>query len=908
MKSRRLAILVWLIAVCIVASIGIPPVDAADEPLSRAEARRLFATEVKPLLQKKCFGCHGDGDELESGFDMRTRRGMLRGGEIGPALVPGDADKSALYNAVLRTGDLVMPPKDRNKLMTDEIALLRRWIEAGAPWDSPGADDDRWSKYEPEDLWAFQPIKKPVIPVDDLDVSQVENTIDAFIVARLRAAGVSPAATADHRTLIRRATYDLTGLPPTADEIEAFVADERPDAFERLVDRLLASPRYGERWGRHWLDVVRYADTAGFSNDYERPNAWRYRDYVIRSFNADKPYNRFAIEQLAGDELYDMQLESDPELLIAAGYLRMGPWEQTGMSVKAVTRQHFLDDVTNSVGVTFLAMGLRCARCHDHKFDPIPTRDYYRMQAIFSPVQFADREVPYQSVENTSHFAEGEKRAQLLLDEAEGVRAAINKKRRDALTAFLAERGIKDVKELPAEERPKRHYGLTPLEMGMEKIYAKRRDYFQRELKRFEPFAMGVYNGPANNYVSNRVVQKMEPFGENARADEVFVLTGGALNSPAEKVEPGTMTAVAVYSDDPSSQWGAIPGDLRGRRLALAQWIASERNPLTARVIVNRVWQYHFGNGIAQNANNFGKMGKKPTHPELLDWLAADFIEQGWSIKQLHRLIMTSATYQRSADYDDIEQLQRVDPSNDLLAHFPPRRLTAEELRDSMLAASGELNLEMGGPGIYPEIHWEVALQPRHIMGSVAPAYQPSRTPDQRNRRTIYAFIYRTLPDPMLEVFNQPGSEVSCERRDETTVTPQVFSLLNGQAVHNRALALANRVAQSYDDLQEQVSAAFRLVFGREPSEEELERCVSHVRRMTEHHRSREPSAAKMPTKVTRAMIEELTGEAYTWDEELDVMNDYVPDLSRADVGPATRALADLCLVLLNSNEFVYVY
>jgi hypothetical protein len=389
---------------------------------------------------------------------------------------------------------------------------------------------------------------------------------------------------------------------------------------------------------------------------------------------------------------------------------------------------------------------------------------------------------------------------------------------------------------------------------------------------------------------------------------DVHVLPGGSLEAPAEAVTPGVLSAVAGSNDRLApSAWNTIPGTLDGRRLALASWIASPSNPLTARVIVNRVWQHHFGKGLVATPNNFGKMGKRPIHPELLDWLAIWFVEHGWSLKKLHRLILTSEAYRQAGQHPEMEKLRTIDPNNELLAYFPPRRLSAEEIRDSMLAVSGELNREMGGPGVFPEINWEVALQPRHVMGSVAPAYQPSLTPQQRNRRTLYAFRQRTLTDPIQEVFNRPGSETSCDSRDQTTVAPQVFALFNSDFAQDRALALAAALEKLPGGPDAVIERAFGLCYGRGASAEERSRCREHVAKMTEHHRRNPPKPVPLPTRVTRRMVEEMTGEEFTWEEELDGMKGYQSDLKPWDVSPRTRALADLCLVLLNSNEFLHV-
>jgi hypothetical protein len=911
----------------LVGVIGSLTLRAADDVrrLPAAEAERLFADKVWPLLQEKCLACHGADEQKRRGkLDLRTRAGMLRGGASGePALAPGRPERSPLYHAVTRQNpELLMPPKENDRLTAEQVEWIRQWIQAGAPWATTvndpwnnrdgivvatsGGRTPEWTnrRYQPQDLWAYQPIRRPIIPGEGLDPSRILNPIDAFIQAKLHTAGLKPAPPADRRTLLRRATFDLTGLPPAPETVAAFEQDDAADAYERQLHALLQSPHYGEQMARHWLDVVRYADTSGFSNDYERPHAWRYRDYIIRSFTQDKPYDRFILEQFAGDELEP----ENPECLIAVGFLRMGPWEHTGMTVAAVTRQQYLDDVTHQVGVTLLAQGLRCASCHDHKFDPIPTRDYYRLQAVFASTQFAERGVPFQPYENTSSFAAGRQLVEQRLQEATAVLGRIRTKNDQAIAALLREKGIDSIQKLPREDLSRRdNIGLTKEDLSTRKVHEKRRNYFERELLRYDPHAFSVYSGPPSNYLSTRPLNPV-PARRDGAVPAVRILTGGSLEAAAEAVTPGVLSAVAGSNDAVQrSDWNTIPETTGGRRLALARWIASPQHPLTARVIVNRVWQWHFGTGLVATPNNFGKMGARPTHPELLDWLATWFVEEGWSLKKLHRLIMTTAVYRQSSTPADPERLERLDPKRNLLACFPARRLSAEEIRDSMLAVTGELNRELGGPGVFPEIHWEVAFQPRHIMGSVAPAYQPSPTPAERNRRTIYAFRHRTLPDPMLEVLNRPGSEVSCDRRDETTVTPQVFALFNGSFVHHRALAFAVALERQADSLEERVALAFRHVHGRLPGAEELRLCREHVVKMTDHHRQHPPTPTRLPTRIQRHMVEEMTGEDFFWEEELDVLKRYQRDRMPWEVGPETRALAELCLVLLNANEFLYL-
>jgi hypothetical protein len=604
----------------------------------------------------------------------------------------------------------------------------------------------------------------------------------------------------------------------------------------------------------------------------------------------------------------------------------MGPWEHTGMTVAAVTRQQYLDDVTHHVGVSLLGQGLRCAACHDHKFDPLPTKDYYRMQAVFAPVQFAERPAAFLPSENVQGFDAARQLVQARLDQVLAAQGALKKKNQDAIAAFLAERGVKSLEELPPDQRPKQDYlggtfGLTKTDLSLRKINQKSQQYLERELKRFEPFALSVYSGPPNNYQSPRPLYGV-PARREGSVPIVHILTGGSLESPADAVTPGVLSAMFGANEALSASAGnTIPDQVAGRRLALARWIASPNNTLTARVIVNRVWQQHFGRGLVATSNNFGKMGARPTHPELLDWLATWLVEHDWSLKLLHELIITSQAYQQSSisefglriadspsnPQSAIRNPQSIDPANRLLWHFPPRRLSAEEIRDSLLAASGELNRQQGGPGVFPELNWEVALQPRHIMGSVAPAYIPSRTPAERNRRTIYAFRIRTLADPLLEVLNRPGSETSCERRDETTVTPQVFATFNSEAAANRALAMAARLTKEHTSDAQRIAAAFRLVYSREPSADETALCAAHLAKMGEHHRQHPPMPTDLPASVRRGMVEELTGELVHWDEDLSVLKDYERDLLPWQVGAEVRALADVCLVLLNSNEFLYV-
>lgn len=903
--------------------------QAADQ-----EAERSFAVEIKPLLAERCFACHGNEPEaILGGLNLTSRDSMLRGGATSKqVVVPGNAGSSLLYTAIRRTDPkLQMPPKESDYLTEEQIWKIRDWINAGAPWPdeetqkrfvaedlaagetaggvvvpTSGGLSEGWTnrRYKTEDLWAFRPLREPGVPESDQ-----AHPIDAFVSQKLAEAGIEPAPRASKRLLIRRATFDLTGLPPTPEEVERFLRDDSPEAWSDLIDRLLKSPHYGEQWGRHWLDVVRYADTAGYSNDWERSNAWRFRDYVVRSLNADKPYNRFVVEQLAGDILEP----DNPEMRVATGYLRMGPWEHTGMMQKVASRQLYLDDITNNVGEAFLSLPLRCAKCHDHKFDPIPTRDYYRFYSIFATTQLAEMQVPFVESENRNYFDQERGRLEELLARAEADVAKIKAKEERAARAWCAERGIpyqprEKLKDKPEGEKPPRHVGLEIEDLGYLKVRTNDARIWRRRLERYQPMAHSVYEGPVKHQNSEKL-RMPAPEDMQGGPPESFILSGGSVYSKGDPVTPGVLSAIPVrYDGVESAARYEIPSEMSGRRLALARWIVSDGNPIAKRSIVNRIWQYHFGRGLSDTANNLGKMGKKPTHPELLDWLAAKFVEEGWSLKAMHRLIMTSEAYQRSDNPPSRKAAAAKDPNNDLLSYFRPRRLTAEEIRDSMLAVSGELNPEIGGLPVFPEVNAEFAEQPRMNQVTLTPAYQPSRTLEQRNRRSLYVYRMRMQMSPMFEVFNQPSYDLSCERRDSSTVTPQAFNLLNSSHSVDRSIAMARRVQQEGGSLEVQVGRAFQLALGRAASAQERTKLAAHVTEMTAYHERHPPDPVFPPKELDRTVVEEMTGLALKYKEPLDIYADYVPHVKPWDVEPSTRSMADLCLTLFNTNEFVYVY
>ncbi len=958
-RAKRLDVLI----LCLLLAPGSLTVRRANAD----EAEREFTIKVLPLLKERCGGCHGkDPDDIKGEFSVLGREQLLQGGESGePALVPGEPDAGTLYQAITWQG-LEMPPKENDRLNDAQIALVRRWIERGAPWpddarqeqyradekrmsvteegiifSTSGGTSEAWTqrRYQPDDLWAFVPVR----PKQELQVpsEQQSNVVDHFINQKCADAGLQLASKATPRALIRRATYDLTGLPPTPEEVDSFeraYLDNAQAAWTELVDRLLASERYGEHWGRHWLDVTRYADTGGMSNDYERSNLWRYRDYVIRSFNSDKPYNEFIVEQLAGDELADVsvrqrlevdnedklteqvheiQLSGDytpqeAEWIVASGFLRLGPWDNA-MVTPEEARQIFLDDLVNITGQTFLSTTMRCVKCHDHKFDPIPTRDYYRMYAAFSTTHMAERPAPFLPQENLIGFDAGRAHVQRMLDFAVAEKNKLIDRRETAAKAWFAEHKLpyQDEaarKNLADELKPPRNVGLDHVAEGQLKVREQDEWIWNRQLERYQPMAQSVFNATQASMAWNGARKLRISRPAKAKQPVVsHILTGGALAALGDVVVPGVLSSLAVPVDVRARNPYVLTEEVDGRRLGLAHWIASPSNALATRSIVNRIWQWHFGTGLAANPNNFGAKGGKPSHPELLDYLAADFVENGWKIKRLHRLIMLSNAYQRSSTSADVELLKLKDPNNRLLSFFPKRRLSAEEVRDSALFLAGELNLEAGGLPISPEINMEVALQPRMIQFSLAPAYQPSPTRAQRNRRTVYAYQVRGQPDPFTEIFNQPNPNESCEQRESAAVTPQVFTLLNSDMMTDRSIAMALRIEAERKEAAEQVERAFALTYGRQASAAERERLCHYLVDMTAYHQTALVQPTTYPISITRSLVEEFSGRVFEYEEILPIFEHYEADVKPADVPASTRALADLCLLLLNSNEFMYL-
>jgi cytochrome c553 len=768
-----------------------PPVPAADIDFSR---------DIQPLLAKRCFACHGP-DTQEAGLRLDVAGAATRELDSGlQAIAPGDPAASEILARIRSTDpDLQMPPEGQ-RLSAAEVAVIREWIEAGATW---------------EEHWAFRPLIRPEVPA----VPQAANPIDAFIRRGLADRGLPLPAEAERRTLLRRVTYDLTGLPPSEQELADFLADASPAAWERVIDRLLASPHYGEQWARHWLDLVRYADTNSFERDGNKPHAWRYRDYVIRAFNDDKPYDRFVIEQLAGDELPEPTVDS----LIATGYYRLGVWDDEPAD-KLQHRYDQLDDIVATTGQTFLGLTINCARCHDHKIDPLPQRDYYSLLAFFqntTPMgarqmnpDFIERALPEgsQSVTDAQHQLR-EQRRQLREAEAEvrGIEKRIKEhgeQARDPLT----EQDLKAWKEKVA--RLKRETAATPKALVISEHGAE---------------------APATH-----VLYRGSPHAETSPETLVEPAFPGVLKAPAPQIVP------------------LADGRSTGRRLALAKWITSPDNPLTARVIVNRIWQYHFGRGLVRSPSNFGFAGDPPTHPQLLDWLAAELVAGGWRLKALHKTILLSAAY-RAASTGQPEALA-ADPLNDALWRFDMRRLSAEELRDTFHVVSGAFSPKMFGPGIYPSIPQAVlATQSRPGVG------WGNTPPAEQARRSIYIHVKRSLLTPLLADFDLADTDTPCPVRFVTTQPTQALGMMNGEFIQRQARVFADRVRREAGgpdaaDVRACVQRAIEIALVREPTADEIARGL--------------------------ALIDQLE--------------------TTEGISPG-RALELYCLLLLNLNEFAYL-
>lgn len=897
-----------------------------------------FGREIQPIFAKHCFHCHGP-NEAKGGLRLNRPETALAALESGlHAIVPGNVAESELFRRIASTDESERMPPEGKPLTKEQIELVRQWIAQGAKW---------------QQHWAFEPVSRPPVPKVNHQ-SWVRTPIDAFIAQSLEAAGLVPNAPADKVALLRRATYDLTGLPPTWDEIESFAADTSDAAFEKVIDRLLDSERYGEQWGRHWLDVVRYAETNSFERDNPKPHAWRYRDYVIRSLNADKPYDQFIREQLAGDELPG----SSAEALIATGYYRLGLWDDEPAD-RVLARYDELDDIVATTGQAFLGLTVNCARCHDHKIDPFPQQDYYKLVAFFNNVRpmtekgpNVERQIFIDRASEERHQAAvkslNEERARVQTEISQIEEQFIEREQqRGARSSSLQRADLEDLRfryyrdtwdRLPdfATVKPetvgkvpsglfdislstretsfgfvfdgllnvprdgqytfyldsddgsrlsingkmvieydgihgvgKERSGKVELREGRQPIVV---EYFQRSHGlglRVAWSGTGVPRRTLSNDASQTAAEdlsklindrgqevlgsetfarytalrrKLDDFkkrpvpGDYAlcvtenggQVPETYILKRGNPTDLGDKIEPGFP---GIFGTATPTIASAKPGSpTSGRRTVLANWLSSKDNRLTARVMVNRVWQHHFGRGIVRSPNNFGGLGTPPTHPELLDWLASAFMDGDWRLKPLHRQIMLSSVYQQSSRPS--EAALKADTANDLFSRFDMRRLTAEEVRDSVLAVAGRLNLKMYGPSVYPEISDEVKA------GQSRPGYGWGNSPpEDQVRRSVYIHVKRSLVTPLLSAFDFPDTDFSCEARFATTQPGQALAMINGKFLNDESANLAARLdKEAGAEMSQRIQCAYRLTLGRQPTDVELDRGAKLLQGLQARH------------------------------------------------------------------------
>ena len=821
-------------------------------PLSAGDL--VFETDVRPILKEACFHCHGESGEREGGLDLRLVRLMVEGGESGPALVRGQPAASLLWEK-LASDEM---PKGEKKLSESGKETIRRWIEQGAKTARREPEDVEDARFTLEELahWAFQPVREVAPPGEGAP-------IDAFISARLGKEGLVLAERADRRSLIRRVTFSLTGLPPKAEEVEKFAKDTGADAVGRLVDRLLASPHYGVRWGRHWLDVAGYAESDGTAvDDRRREHAWRYRDYVIDAFNRNKPVNEFLVEQLAGDELIEGPLDVDNarhlELLTATGFLRMAP-DGTQRSNSLEDRNTAVADSLQVVSTSVLGLTVGCAQCHDHKYDPIGIDDYYRFRAIFDPAfPLENWQQPGNRLVNMTAAPVNAERARI---EAEAAKeeSAMNERRQNHCAEIL-EKKLADVPEEEREEtrqavladpagRTQRQKDLLeayPMVKPVNFISGLLVEYDGAAHQRFEKEKQKVAAIRAKKPPLRMIVATTEPKGK-LPVSRIFFR--GNPESPRGEVAPGELIALSRAAGEvivPEAPGGG--GKSSGRRLAYARHLTSGAHPLTARVFVNRVWTHHFGRGLVATPGDFGIAGEQPSHPLLLDWLARDFVEHGWDLKRLHRQILLSRTYQQSSRRR--ADLDRIDPENVLLGRMNLRRLEAEAIRDALLAVSGTLNPALGGPPSPVTANGEG----KAVLGG------------DKNRRSAYVAVQRRLPLNMLETFDQPVMTPNCNHRRQTNVATQALWFLNDAEVLERCDALARELIESSRFSSVRLSMVYLRLYAEGPTPSEMQDCEEFL--------------AAQRERVAKA------------DPKADAEH---------------RALASLCQVLLASNRFLYV-
>jgi hypothetical protein len=857
-----------------------------------------FEANVRPILKTHCFHCHGEGDELKGKVDLRLRHFMAETKtDDGQVLVPGKPEDSLLLKLV-RAGEM---PKGEKKLSTNEVAIIESWISAGAPTASQEPAELPKGFHitaQERQFWAFQPIRRPAVPKWKAGEG-IRTSIDVFILRKLREQNLQFAPEASQAVLMRRAYLDLTGLPPTPEQVDEFLADNSPDAYERLVDRLLESNAYGERWARHWLDVAGYADSNGYAEaDSVRPHAWHYRDYVIRAFNADKPWNQFITEQLAGDELAGVTRENAvakaldshvQELLAATGFLRMAP-DGTGDEDENASRNQVVAETIKVVSSSLLGLTVGCAQCHDHRYEPIAQRDYYQMRAIFEPaLDWKHWHKPNERLVSL-YTAEDRKKADEIEAEAHKIDQAAEQMRKDFLEKVFEKEIAKvpeDARERVKEARNTKRDKRTPEQVALLKVYPSAD--VQGALDLYDPESNKKVLAKQEEASKLRATKPPEPFisaiTESAgKVHDTFLFARGDFEQPKEKVQPEALEILkAAFSawDKSVTPFGSEKGELQssGRRLAYAKWLTSGKHPLVARVLVNRFWLNHFGRGLVNTPSDFGVQGDRPSHPELLDWLASEFMANGWKLKPLHKLIMTSAVYRQSALN---EAAARLDPDNRWYGRMKLQRLEAETLRDSILAVSGKLNARQFGapvPIAQDDVGRVVTGQQKN-NGNGDPVLVDS-IGEQAFRRSIYVQVRRSLPLTLLDAFDEPIMNPNCELRNVSTVAPQSLTMLNDSFVAAQAHYFAERlIAEHPGDARAQIARAWRLAYGTPARENDISRSLVYLAEQAEQIRAR---LATLPPKKEK-------------DKAAEPPRD-----------PQLLALASLCQALVSANAFLYV-
>ena len=857
----------------------------AAEVAHAAGARPLqFETDVRPILKAHCWQCHGEEEEVKGGLDARLARFLLKGGESGPAIVSGKHAESLLYERVV-SGE--MPP-GKKKISAREIDVLARWIDAGATTVRPEPEAlsarDTFTEEERRH-WSFQPIRSPPLPAVN-QPNQLRSPIDAFLLSRLESHGLGFGLEAGRRTLIRRLHFDLVGLPPSLEATERFIADESPDAYEHLVDELLASPGYGERWARHWLDVAGYADSDGYTEqDTARKWSYKYRDYLIRSFNSDKPWDEFLVEQLAGDELltppYQDLSPEQADRLIATGFLRMGP-DGTGSSNvnQSEARNQLIAETVKIVSTSILGLTVGCAQCHQHRYDPITQADYYRLRALLEPAyDWKNWRAPGGRL--ISQWSEAVRRTAVAVDKE---LQEISQKRNAELDALVTATFAQELAKLPAE--------IQPRAKAARETSAKKRSDEQQQLIKAHPF-LTISRGTIQQFVPGQTTtitkkwdkltaaaQKKRPADDYIRCltevpgkvSPTMLFARGDFNQPRQEIAPGEL---AVLN---SSGFKIAPNDPQlpttGRRLAYARHLTSGRHPLVARVLVNRFWLHHFGQGLVATAADFGMRGERASHPKLLDWIANDFMRGGWSLKRLNRLIVMSTVYRQTSTRR--KKLDTIDPDNRLLGRMPVRRLEAETVRDSLLALSGQLSRKRYGAPVpvSPDASGQriiVAVNRFNSSGQIVRG--PVSLGEDEFRRTVYIQVRRSMPLEVLEPFDLPAMTPNCERRASSTTSLQSLLMMNNPFVIRQAEGFAARIQREAGEAPTaRYQLAWRLAFGRAPSDGEIQSGVKFLN----DHAGAVRSAAPADSKAA------------------------APD-------PALSALAHLCQALVRSNAFLYV-